>query len=158
MYSDSIPSTRSLIRSSDDRVHGCHSPTHSASLLYEMIDWRQGWPGRIIGIICMMHLLLVFVFAAFICCILFGYLCLTCIQDSYTTRTVWPYTQDLVSTAFSCLLQMHFYLSYQETVRMISVRCCFPTLYINCTCWVLDSPRLHCCYFRLMLSGGSSSR
>ena len=33
---------------------------------------------------------------------------------------------------FSSLLQLHFILLYQETVRMISARCYFPTLHISC--------------------------
>ena len=100
-----------------------------------VMSWLTGVRGdHDIGIICMMHLLFVIVFAAFICCILFGYLCLTCIQDFHISRTTCLYTQVLVSTVFSCLFQMHSYLSYQETVRMISARCCFFTLHINCTC------------------------
>ena len=66
MYSDSIPSTQSLIRSSDGIVHSCHSPTHSVSPL--CVRWLTGVRGdHDIGIICMMHLLLVF--AAFACSI-----------------------------------------------------------------------------------------
>ena len=133
MYSDSIPSTRSLIRNSDDRVHGCHSPTHSVSLL--CVRWLTGVRGdqdASLASYALMHLFLVIVFAAFICCILVGWPCLTCIQDFYTSRTVYPCTRSwLVQFSpvyYSCILSF----IYQETVRMISARCYFSTMYISC--------------------------
>ena len=87
VYSDSIPSTRSLIRGSDVRVHGCHSPTHSVSP--SCVRWLTGCRGdqdMSLASYALMHLLLVF--AAFICCILDDCICLTCIQDFYTSRFI----------------------------------------------------------------------
>ena len=112
MYSDSIPSTRSLIRSSDDRVHGCHSPTHSVSPL--CVRWLTGVRGdqdASLASYALMHLFLVIVFAAFVCCILVGCICLTCIQDLGHFRFDDPFVWIGVPGEYS-------FLSYLSVLRI----------------------------------------
>ena len=124
-----------------------------------VVSWLTGVRGdHDIGIICMMHLLLVFVFAALICCILFGYLCLTCIQDFHITRTVCPYTRSWLVQFLSCLLRFAFTFILSGDCAHDQCQVLFP--YFAYQLYLLSvglTPPPLLLYFRMILSGESSS-
>ena len=102
------PSTRSLIRSSDGKVHSCHSPTHSVSP--SCVRWLTSVRGdHVICIICMIT------FIACVCCTLYAAYWMDALFDMHTGfmilgvwRPWYPYSQVLVSTDTHYFVVLHF--------------------------------------------------
>ena len=155
MYSDSIPSTRSLIRSSDVRVHGFHSPTHSISPL--CVRWLTGVRGdHVIGIIC------IDAFTDCVCCTymmhLDGCICLTCIQDLWYSRsddlTILigdPGEYSSLQPFLLCIFQL-----LSRRLYSIVITICYSLLYMSTryllSCWT--HPPMDTIFFRYQVAYG----